>query len=177
LIQLNRQRGAMTQYFSWQPGFGVVRRAGPIRKEKQSMLSRFNDPFATIMALQRALDSRLESDWMGAGTTGIGGNPLINIFERGDDFVAVIELPGIDKDDLQIEAKENTIRVSGRKTVAYQEGASIHRRERISGVFDRTISLPLQINPAAVRANYRDGILALPIPRAESEKPRMIKIN
>jgi len=141
------------------------------------MLSRFNDPFATILALQHALESRLESDWMGAGTTGIGANPPINIFQQGDDFVAVIELPGIDKGDLQIEAKENTIRVSGRKTVAYQKGASIHRRERISGVFDRTISLPVQINPAAVRAQYRSGILALSVPRAESEKPRMIKIN
>jgi HSP20 family protein len=154
-----------------------VRLAGSIRKEKQSMLSRFNDPFATILALQRALEARLESDWMGAGTTGIGGNPPINIFQRGDDFVAVIELPGIDKNELQIEAKENTIRVFGRKTATYQEGASMHRRERISGVFDRTMSLPVQINPGAVRAEYRNGILALSVPRAESEKPRTIKIN
>ncbi len=141
------------------------------------MLTNFSDPFATLLALQRALESRLESDWMGGGTAGVGGYPPINIFQQGDDFVAVIELPGIDKNDLQIEAKEKTIRLSGRKTVKYDEKASVHRRERLSGAFDRTISLPLQIDANGIRADYRDGILALFIPRAESEKPRTIKID
>lgn len=141
------------------------------------MLTNFTDPFATLLALQRALDSRLESDWMGRSTGGVGGYPPINIFQRGNDFVAVIELPGIDKDDLQIEAKEKTIRISGRKPISYDEEASVHRRERLSGAFDRTISLPLQIDANGIRAEYLDGILALFIPRAENEKPRTIKIS
>ena len=95
----------------------------------------------------------------------------------GDDFVAIVELPGVDKNDLEIEVKENTIRISGRKTISYDEGASVHRRERVSGVFDRTMSVPIQIDPDAVKAEYRDGVLALFIPRAESDKPRAIKIN
>jgi len=141
------------------------------------MLTSFNDPFAAMLALQRALEARLASDWMGGGTAGMGGYPPINIFQQGDDFVAVIELPGIDKEGLQIEAKEKAIRVSGKKTVKYDEKASVHRRERLSGAFDRTISLPLQIDSDKIRAEYRDGILALFIPRAESEKPRTIKIS
>src|SRR5579871_3726841 len=141
------------------------------------MLTNFADPFAAILALQRALEARHASDWIGAGTAGSGAYPPINIFQQGDDFVAVIELPGIGKDDLQIEAKERAIRISGKKTVKYDEKASVHRRERLSGAFDRTISLPLQINANGIRADYRDGILALSIPRAESEKPRTIKIN
>jgi HSP20 family protein len=141
------------------------------------MFPSFNDPFAATLALQRALESRLESDWMGGGTAGIGGYPPINIFQKGDDFVAVIELPGTDKNDLQIEAKENAIRISGKKTVNYDENASVHRRERLFGAFDRTISLPLQIDADAIRAEYRDGVLSLFIPRAASEKPRTIKIN
>lgn len=141
------------------------------------MLANFTDPFTAILALQRALEARRESDWMGGSTAGIGGYPPINIFRRGDDFVAVIELPGIDRSDLQIEAKENTIRVSGKKAVSYEANASLHRRERLSGVFDRTISLPLQIEADAIRAEYRDGVLSLFIPRAESEKPHTIKIN
>jgi HSP20 family protein len=141
------------------------------------MVSGFNDPFAAALALQRALESRLESDWMGRGTAGVGGYPPINIFQQGDDFVAVIELPGIDKNDLRIEAKESAIRISGKKTTQYDEKSSVHRRERLFGAFDRTLSLPLQIDTDAIRAEYRDGVLALFIPRAASAKPRTIKIN
>jgi len=141
------------------------------------MVSNFSDPFAALFALQRALDSRLESNWMSAGTAGRGSYPPINIFQQGDDFVAVIELAGIDKNNLQIEAKESTIRISGEKTINYDEGASMHRRERTWGAFDRTISIPTQIDPNGIRAEYGDGVLALFIPRAESQKPRAIKIS
>ena len=141
------------------------------------MVSNLNHPFEALFALQRALDARLASDWIGGGTAGTGSYPPINIFQKGDDFVAVVELPGVDKNDLQIEAKENTIRISGKKIIKYDEGASIHRRERVWGVFDRTFSVPIQINPDGIRAECRDGMLALFIPRAESEKPRTIKIT
>jgi HSP20 family protein len=141
------------------------------------MVSLYSDPFEALFALQRALDARLASDWIGASTAAMGGYPPINIFQKGDDLVAVIELPGVNKGDLQIEAKENSIRISGRKAIAYEQGASMHRRERLSGVFDRTFSVPIQIDPDGIRAEYRDGVLALFIPRAEREKPRTIKIT
>lgn len=141
------------------------------------MFPNFNDPFAAMTALQRALESRLQSDWIGASTSAAGSYPPINIFQQNDDFVAVIELPGVDKDDLQIEAKESTVRISGKKTPSYGGKASAHRRERLFGVFDRTLSLPVQIDADAIRAEYRDGLLALFIPRAASGKPRAIKIN
>jgi len=86
-------------------------------------------------------------------------------------------LPGIDKDDLQIQAKENTIRISGKKAIAFPEGVSVHRRERIIGEFDRTLSIPVRLDPSGIKAEYRDGILALYLPRAESDKPRTISIS
>lgn len=141
------------------------------------MFASFSDPFETLLTLQRALEARIASDWMGRGTAAIGSFPPINIFQKGDDFVAVIELPGVNKTDLEIEAKENTIRIRGKKTVAYGEHASVHRRERISGVFDRTLSVPIRIEPDRIKAEYRDGILALFIPRAEADKPRSITIG
>ena len=140
-------------------------------------MANYNDPFDALFALQRALDARHDSDWMGESTAGIGSYPPMNIFQKGDDFVAVVELPGVNKDDLQIEAKENTIRIFGNKAITYEKDASVHRRERLSGVFNRTISIPVEINPDGIRAEYRDGILALHIPRAETEKPRTIKIG
>jgi HSP20 family protein len=114
---------------------------------------------------------------LGAGTAGLGSFPPINVFQQGDDLVAVVELPGVDTESLNIEAKENTIRIAGRKTIKYDDTASIHRRERVSGMFDRTISVPIRINPDAIRAEMRDGVLALFIPRAESDKPRKIAIG
>ena len=141
------------------------------------MLASFSDPFEALFGLQRALDSRIASDWMGRGTAASGSFPPINIFQKGDDFVALVELPGIDKNNLEIEAKENTIRVRGRKAIAYGEQASIHRRERISGVFDRTLSVPIRIEPGGIKAEYRDGMLALFVPRAQADKPRSIKVS
>jgi HSP20 family protein len=140
-------------------------------------MANYNDPFEALFALQRALDARHDSDWMGESTASIGSYPPMNIFQKGDDFVAIVELPGVNKNDLQIEAKENTIRIFGNKAINYEKVASVHRRERLSGVFDRTLSIPVQINPDSIRAECRDGILSLFIPRAESEKPRTIKIT
>ena len=65
----------------------------------------------------------------------------------------------------------------GKKVVAFPNGVSVHRRERIVGAFDRTLSLPLRLDPGGIKAEYRDGILALYLPRAESDKPRTVVIN
>jgi HSP20 family protein len=137
----------------------------------------YTDPFDALFALQRALEASQASDWLGASTASSGAFPPINVFQKGDDFVAVVELPGIDKKDLQIEASDNSIRIAGKKTIRYQDGASVHRRERVAGTFDRSFTVPVEINPDAIQADYRDGVLALLIPRAESQKPRTIKIK
>jgi HSP20 family protein len=135
------------------------------------------DPFDALFRLQRALDTRLDSDWLSNATTGTGAFPPINLFQQGHDYVAVIELPGIKPDSLNVEAKESSLRIAGTKSVDYSDKASLHRRERIAGSFDRTITLPVRIDPDRIQAEYRDGILALFIPRAESDKPRSIKIE
>ena len=82
------------------------------------MFTSFRDPFEALFTLQRALDARIASDWIGRGTAAIGSFPPVNIFQKGEDLVAVVELPGVDKNDLEIEAKENTIRIRGRKAIA-----------------------------------------------------------
>jgi HSP20 family protein len=135
------------------------------------------DPFDALLTLQRGLEARLASDWLEDSTTSRGPYPPINVFQRGDEFVAIIELPGVSKDHLEIQAKENTLRISGKKIIDYKQGVSVHRRERVSGEFDRTLTLPIQIDLDTVKAEYRDGVLALFIPRAESDKPRTIKIT
>jgi HSP20 family protein len=130
-----------------------------------------------LFDLQRALEANLESDWLRSGTAGSGAFPPINVFQQGDTLVAVIEVPGVKKDDLDIQAKDNAIRISGRKEIAYPKDVSVHRRERLTGTFDRTLTVPMQIDANGIKAEYRDGILALFLPRAESDKPRSIRIN
>lgn len=141
------------------------------------MLTMFTDPFDALFNLQRALDAQLTSEWLRDATTSRGPFPPINVFQQGDNILAIVELPGIDKDKLQIEAKENTIRISGTKSTDYEDGASVHRRERDFGQFDRTMSIPVKLDPDGIKAEYRDGVLALFLPRAESDKPRSIKIR
>jgi HSP20 family molecular chaperone IbpA len=74
-------------------------------------------------------------------TTSRGPYPPINLFQKGDSLVAIVELPGVSKNDLDIQAKENTIRIRGKKMINYDQSISLHRRERISGEFDRTLTI------------------------------------
>jgi HSP20 family protein len=134
------------------------------------------DPFDALFNLQRALDAHLSSGWLHDATTSRGPFPPINVFQQGDDIVAIVELPGIDKTNLQIQAKDNTIRISGTKAANYERAASVHRREREFGQFDRTLSIPVKLDADKIKAEYRDGMLALFLPRAENDKPRSIKI-
>jgi HSP20 family protein len=142
-----------------------------------NMVTGFADPFETLLNLQRDLEARSASDWLRNQTASPGPFPPINVFQQGDDVLAIIELAGIDKNRLQIQAKENTIRISGRKVIDYPEKSSVHRRERVGGEFDRTLSLPMNLDPDGIKAEYRDGVLALLLPRSERDKPRSIQIS
>ena len=102
------------------------------------MSIRYAAPFEPLFSFQRALENRLSSDWLGDTTAGLGSYPPINVFQQGDDLVAIVELPGLNKEDLNIQAQENTIRIAGRKAINYPDDVSLHRRERVSGMFDRT---------------------------------------
>jgi HSP20 family protein len=137
------------------------------------------DPFATLLAVQQAMENAMRSDWFGTRTSGRGAYPPINAFRRGEDFVLVMELAGVKKEDLDVQVKGDTVRIQGKKTIDHEndESASAHRRERAAGQFDRTLTLPAQIDAAAVKADYRDGVLTLHLPRAESDKARTVAIN
>ena len=119
------------------------------------------DPFATLLAVQRALDATMRSDWFGPWVNGAGAYPRINVFRRGDDFVLTAELPGVRKEDLDVQVKGDRVRIRGERTVSDAEDASVHRRERSDIRFDRTLQLPAEIDAEKVSAEYRDGVLTL----------------
>lgn len=137
----------------------------------------FSDPFETLLNFQQALDQLRTSSWLDSGLSGHGAFPPLNVFRKGHDIVIIAEVPGIKKTDLKIEAKGNTIRIAGSRTVGSEGKASVHRRERRSGSFDRVIELPIDVDADNVKAECQDGILALYLPRTERDKPRAIAIN
>ncbi len=141
------------------------------------MASLFSAPFESLFNLQKALDAFHASDWLEPGPSAGGTYPPLNVFRKGDDFAVIIELPGIRKTDVDIQVKGNTMRIAGTKAIEYPEKAGIHRRERVAGRFDRAIAIPFEVDVDAVKAEYRDGILALFLPRAEQDKPRSIKLS
>src|SRR5256885_1531070 len=120
------------------------------------MANMFSDPFASLLNLQQALESLQASGWLDSGPSGEGPYPPVNVFRKADDFVMIIEVPGVDKSSIQIQVKGDSIRIGGKKSFAYPEKASLHRRERLVGVFDRTIKIPVQIDPDKVKAESRD---------------------
>ncbi|MDD5036854.1 MAG: Hsp20/alpha crystallin family protein [Methylococcaceae bacterium] len=138
---------------------------------------RLGDPFEALLGFQQALDSFRSSNWLSSGLSGDGSFPPMNIFKKGDDFILIAEVPGISKSDLNVQIKGRTIHLSGTKSVAYPDNASLHRRERLQGHFDRAITLPVEIAGDGIKAECRDGILALYLPRAEHEKPRSIQVT
>jgi HSP20 family protein len=137
----------------------------------------FPDPFGTLVEFQEALEALRASSWLESSPSGAGSYPPINVFRKGDDFVLVTELPGIKKSDLDIQIKDNTVRIAGSKDIKYPEKAGLHRRERLAGRFDRALALPIQIDAEKTKAEYHDGILALFLPRAERDKPKQVKVN
>ena len=137
----------------------------------------YSDPFETLMHLQEALDSYRASSWLNTGTSGAGAFPPLNVFRKGDDIVIVAEAPGLNKDELDIRVKGRTIQISGAKSVAYGDRVSLHRRERTAGRFSRSLTVPVEIDAERVKAEYRDGMLAIFLQRAEHDKPRSIKIT
>jgi HSP20 family protein len=137
----------------------------------------FPEPFNTLLGLQDALQAFRTSDWLQSGPSAGGSYPPLNVFRKGDDLVVIAEVPGISKSDLELQVKGRTVRVVGTKAVKYPENASLHRRERLAGRFDRSVTLPVEVDPDGIKAECHDGILAMFLPRAERDKARSISIS
>jgi HSP20 family protein len=110
--------------------------------------------------------------------SGPGVFPLINVTEDKNHLYVRAELPGIKANEIEISATGNSLSIAGeRKVEAESEPASYHRRERESGVFRRTITLPTNIDFDRVEARYNSGILTVTLPKAELSKPKQITVK
>lgn len=136
-----------------------------------------DSPFDAITALQRALERAMGVEWFGPSTGARGPYPHINVFQDNHDYIVVAEMPGVSRETIDIEVLRNRLRIKGAKRVDFPDGASVHRRERQSGAFDRTVTLPFEVDADRVQAEFRNGVLALVLPRTPEETPRSIAIK
>ena len=138
---------------------------------------RLSSALDTLLALQEAVEAAKTSDYFGLSTTSRGSYPSVNLFQDGDNTILMAEVPGVEKDKIKVQIKDNLITVSGERKTEYPEKASYHRVERRGISFDRTIKLPVKVDADKVKADFENGILKVVMPRAESDKPKMISIN
>lgn len=141
------------------------------------MFANFVNAFDTLVRIQDAVEAARRSDYFGYSTTQRGTYPSVNLFQKEDNTVLTAEVPGLKKEDIKLEIKENLLRISGKRDIEYPEKASVHRLERRTFNFDRTIKLPMKVDTGKISAEYKNGILKVILPRAESDKPKSIEIN
>jgi HSP20 family protein len=104
--------------------------------------------------------------------------PPVDLYETDDALVLKAELPGVSKDDVNVEVHQNTLILRGqRRHEAEVKEENYHRLERAYGTFQRSFMLPTTVDQEKVQATYHDGILELHLPKVEAAKPRRIAIQ
>lgn len=141
------------------------------------------DPFQDLISLRERMNrlfeqtldrSRGEREGMVAGTWA----PAVDIYETPDSIVLQAELPGLSKDDIDIQVRDNVLTLKGerRSEKEVKEGNYL-RVERAYGGFQRAFTLPAAVQADKIRAVFKDGVLDVSIPKVEEAKPKQIKID
>jgi len=138
------------------------------------------DPFGEALRMQREMDrifSRLGS--AERPTEGVAWMPKVDVKRTGEDLVVRAELPGMKPEDVDIEITDNVLTIRGeRKEEETQEGEGWLVRESSYGAFERSLTIPEGVDPAAIKASYTDGVLEVHVPKAlEAAKPKTTKID
>jgi len=103
-------------------------------------------------------------------------NPAVNVYQDKDRFTVVVELPGLKKEEIEISLHDDTLTISGerkREESSEQEFLT----ERSYGKFQRSLTLPSAVDAEAVKANYKNGLLQVVLPKAEQTKPKQIEVD
>jgi HSP20 family protein len=138
------------------------------------------DMFREMDNLRRELDR-----FMGAGRLepgflpglGAGRYPHVNVLEDGDNLYVEALIPGLDPKDLELTILKGSLTLSGERRDTNARKKTWHRNERGAGKFLRTVELPIDIDADRARAECRNGILTITLPKAEASKPRKITVQ
>ena len=148
-------------------------------------LRRRTDGLQNLRRLSTALDDAF-SDTFGNGPFGqrfesaltAAWVPACDIFEDKDGIKLVMEVPGVDPGDVNLQLENNVLTIRGEKRQEVEEKADrVHRYERSYGSFERTFSLPSTVDADQIEADISDGVLTVVLPKAEKARPRQIELK
>lgn len=153
-----------------------------------SAIARYNvptsavwQPFSPFFGLKNELDRLFENEF--ANFTSGGEllrtwNPAVDVLEDKDTVTVKAELPGFNKEDIDVSLDKGVLTISGeRKSEKQHDQVRGHRVERFSGSFRRSVTLPVQVNAGKVGAQYRDGVLTVTLPKSDEAKRKQIEIK
>jgi HSP20 family protein len=144
------------------------------------------EPFRDLLSLQdrmnRLFDESYRSTQRGASDDewALGGSwaPAVDIYEQGNDIVLKAELPGVDPKDVDIRLENNVLSLRGqRKLEGEVKRENYHRVERSYGTFSRSFTLPTVVDQASIKAEFKDGMLQVTLPKREEAKPKQIQVS
>ncbi len=138
------------------------------------------EPFAGFGNLRSVFNDLFDEDfdhsWAKPSTS--KWYPAVDILENKVSYLIRAELPGMKKEDINVEVKDGTLVLSGEtKTEKPAEGVEYRLVERAGAKFSRSFSLPESAKQDGIEATYKDGILEIRVPKAEKAKPRQIEIS
>ena len=102
----------------------------------------------------------------------------LDVVEEKEQYVLKLDLPGIKKEDIRVTLENGLLSIEGeRKLVTEDKDRQVHRLERSYGRFVRSLNLGTHVDAARIKANYKDGVLELIVPKSEETKPKTIDIH
>lgn len=105
-------------------------------------------------------------------------SPAVDLAEREDEYVLNVELPGVSKDDVKITLQDNVLTIRGEKKQEHEsKERNYYRVERSYGSFQRSFTLPTTVKGDKIEAVYKDGILAVTLPKAEEAKRKEVEVK
>src|SRR5215813_6110491 len=139
------------------------------------------DPFRDLNILQERMNRLFEDagrTWRNdepASTT--TWSPAVDIFETESEIVVKAELPGMDRNDITLNLEKNVLTLKGERRFEKEtKDENYHRIERSYGTFSRAFSIPATVDEEMIRAEYKDGVLRIVLPKKEQAKPKQIRI-
>jgi len=140
------------------------------------------DPFRDLVSIQdrmnRLFEQTLSRSRGEEGVTATTWTPAVDIYETADTIVMKAELPGVAREDIQIQIDGSTLTLKGERRFAKDvQEESYLRIERAYGSFHRSFTLPATVRQEKVRALFKDGVLELTLPKAEDSKPKRISVD
>lgn len=140
------------------------------------------EPARELDSLQSDMN-RLFDSFFGRREAGRAANgtgrwvPAMDLVETDDHLVLRADLPGLEREDVEIEAKDGVLTVSGERKAEHEEKSEgYHRVERSFGRFSRSLGLPRDVQPDDVKASFENGVLEVKVPKPEERKPTRIEI-